>query len=64
MPKPRKTCLKCKYQLKQITTSKKNVATDRRYILKKMDLKFQNPNGNHLFSTYAKFSKKLTFLIP
>ena len=39
--------LRCKYQLKQITkTRKKNVATNEKYILKRMGLKFQNPSFN------------------
>ena len=40
---------KCKYQLQQITkTREKNVATNENWILKKMGLKFQNPNLNIL----------------
>ena len=37
--------VRCKYHLKHITkTREKNVATNENWILRKMDLKFQNPN--------------------
>ena len=48
MFKPKnKICLKCEYQFKQKTASrKKNVSTDKKYILWKMDLKFPNLKFN------------------
>ena len=42
------TRLRCKYQLKQIYNHK-NVATDKKYILLKIGLKFQNFKCNILF---------------
>ena len=50
-----KNSWRCKYQLKQITKTreKKNVATNENWILRKMGLKFQNPNFNIL--------RKITF---
>ena len=44
-----KNWLRCKYKLKQIfKTREKNVAINENCILRKMGIKFQNPNFNIL----------------
>ena len=41
---------RCKYQLKQITTTREeSVTNSKNYILRKMDFKFQNPNFNIVY---------------
>ena len=41
MRKPNERCWRCK---QNIIISEKNVAADKKYILRKMGLKLQNPN--------------------
>ena len=51
------TCLRWKYQLKQITITWKKVTTNKKYILKIMGLKFQNPKFNILWNSILEQAK-------
>ena len=50
-------CLRWKYQLKQITITWKKVTTNKKYILRIMGLKFQNPKFNILWNSILEQAK-------